>query len=211
VGLSDRRREYDTTGLERADLAEDPITQFTRWFADASNAGLEEPHAMMLATTAPDRRPNARLVLLRGVDERGFVWFTNRHSQKGRELEVTPFATLVFAWIPLHRQIRVDGEVSIIDDAESDEYFASRPRAAQVGAWASQQSEVLEDRATLEAAVRAIEQRFGEGEITRPPHWGGYRLAHETLEVWQGRANRLHDRFRYRPEAGGWLIERLWP
>ena len=209
--ISSRRSEYDTAGLERADLAADPITQFTRWFDDASNAGLEEPHAMTLATTTPDRRPDARMVLLRGVDERGFVWFTNRNSPKGRELEVTPFATLVFAWIPLHRQIRVDGEVTIIDDAESDAYFASRPRAAQIGAWASQQSEVLDDRAALDAAVAAIEERFGEGEIPRPPHWGGYRLAHETLEVWQGRANRLHDRFRYRQELGGWLIERLWP
>ena len=143
--ISTRRSEYDTAGLERADLAADPITQFIRWFEDASNAGLEEPHAMTLATTTADRRPDARMVLLRGVDERGFVWFTNRNSPKGRELEVTPFATLVFAWIPLHRQIRVDGEVTIIDDAESDAYFASRPRAAQIGAWASQQSEVLDD------------------------------------------------------------------
>jgi pyridoxamine 5'-phosphate oxidase len=209
--ISARRTDYDTAGLERADLAADPITQFIRWFDDASNAGLEEPHAMTLATTTPDRRPNARMVLLRGVDERGFVWFTNRNSRKGRELDVTPFATLVFAWIPLHRQIRVDGEVTIIDDAESDAYFATRPRAAQIGAWASQQSEVLDDRATLDAAVAAIEERFGEDPIPRPPHWGGYRLAHETLEVWQGRANRLHDRFRYRQELGGWLIERLWP
>jgi pyridoxamine 5'-phosphate oxidase len=211
VGISDRRDEYETVGLERADLAADPITQFLRWFDDASNAGLEEPHAMTLATTTPDRRPDARMVLLRGVDERGFVWFTNRNSRKGRQLEVTPFATLVFAWIPLHRQIRVDGEVTVIDDAESDAYFATRPRAAQIGAWASQQSEVLDDRATLDAAVAAIEERFGEDPIPRPPHWGGYRLAHETLEVWQGRANRLHDRFRYRQELGGWLIERLWP
>ncbi|RPI07861.1 MAG: pyridoxamine 5'-phosphate oxidase, partial [Actinobacteria bacterium] len=192
--LSTRRFEYETAGLERADLAADPITQFIRWFDDASNAGLEEPHAMTLATTTPDRRPDARMVLLRGVDERGFVWFTNRNSRKGRELEVTPFATLVFAWIPLHRQIRVDGEVTVIDDAESDAYFASRPRAAQIGAWASQQSEVLDERATLDAAVREIEERFGEDPISRPPHWGGYRLAHDTLEVWQGRANRLHDR-----------------
>ncbi len=155
--------------------------------------------------------PDARVVLLRGVDARGFVWFTNRHSPKGVELAANPYATLVFNWVPMHRQVRVSGPVIEIDDAESDEYFATRPRASQIGAWASLQSEVLDDRATLDRAVAAIEERYRDTEVPRPPHWGGYRLVPETLEVWQGRANRLHDRFRYSLGEAGWVIERLWP
>ena len=205
------RRDYETEGLERADLADDPIAQFKRWYDDASQAQLEEPNAMTLATVDEHGQPDARIVLLRGVDERGFVWFTNRNSRKGRELAANPRAALVFVWLPLHRQVRVTGIVTEIDDAESDAYFASRPRESQIGAWASAQSEVIADRTVLDDAVAAVSERYRGLEVPRPPHWGGYRLAHETAELWQGRANRLHDRFRYRRDGDGWKIDRLSP
>jgi len=205
------RRDYETRGLERAELSADPIMQFLRWFADASMAGLEEPNAMTLATVDAHGQPDARIVLLRGVDERGFTWYTNRNSRKGRELAANPRAALVFVWLSLHRQVRVLGSVSTIDDAESDEYFASRPRDSQIGAWASAQSEELADRSVLDAAVSELEKRFEGGEVPRPPHWGGYRLEHETVELWQGRANRLHDRFRYTRQGDLWTIARLSP
>ncbi len=208
-GIATLRHEYETEGLEGTDLAGDPITQFTRWYEDAAN--LDEPNAMTLATVDEHGQPDARIVLLRGVDDRGFVWFTNRNSRKGHELAAHSHAALVFVWLPLHRQVRVIGTVTAIDDAESDAYFATRPRDSQIGAWASIQSEVLDDRATLDAAVADIEERFRGIEVSRPPHWGGYRLAHETVEFWQGRANRLHDRFRYRRADEGWGIDRLWP
>ena len=210
--LATLRRDYQTEGLERIDLADDPIVQFQRWYDDAATAGLEEPNAMTLATVDEHGQPDARVVLLRGVDDRGFVWFTNRNSRKGRELSANPRAALVFLWVPLHRQIRVTGSVAPIDDAESDAYFATRSRESQIGAWASVQSEELDDRATLDHAVAEIEERYRGIEVARPPHWGGYRLAHETFEVWQGRANRLHDRFRYtRRDGDAWRIARLSP
>ncbi len=208
-GIAAVRHEYETGGLELDELAADPIVQFQRWYDDAAN--LYEPNAMTLATVDEHGQPDARIVLLRGVDERGFVWFTNRTSPKGRELAANPRAALVFVWLPLHRQVRVTGTVTQIDDAESDAYFATRPRESQLGAWASEQSEVLVDRSALDEAVAAIDERYRGIEVPRPPHWGGYRLAHETLEVWQGRANRLHDRFRYSRGTDGWVIERLWP
>ena len=166
---------------------------------------------MTLATVDEHGQPDARIVLLRGVDERGFVWFTNRNSRKGRELAANPRAALVFVWLPLHRQVRVTGIVTEIDDAESDAYFASRPRESQIGAWASAQSEVIADRTVLDDAVAAVSERYRGLEVPRPPHWGGYRLAHETAELWQGRANRLHDRFRYTRDGDGWKIDRLSP
>jgi pyridoxamine 5'-phosphate oxidase len=205
------RSDYDTEGLERVDVADDPIDQFKRWFAEATLAQLEEPNAMTLATVDAEGQPDARIVLLRGVDERGFTWYTNRNSRKGRELAVNPRAALVFVWLPLHRQVRVTGTVSIIDDAESDAYFATRPRDSQIGAWASAQSEVIADRSVLDEAVTALGQQYADSDVPRPPHWGGYRLAHETVELWQGRANRLHDRFRYTRDGGGWRIDRLSP
>jgi pyridoxamine 5'-phosphate oxidase len=205
------RRDYETRGLERDNLDRDPIAQFLRWYADASMAGLEEPNAMTLATVDAQGHPDARIVLLRGVDERGFVWYTNRNSTKGRELAANPSAALVFVWLSLHRQVRVLGSVSTIDDEESDEYFASRPRESQIGAWASAQSEEIAERVVLDAAVAAIAERYKGGEVPRPPHWGGYRLEHETVELWQGRANRLHDRFRYTRQGDLWRIARLSP
>ena len=211
TSIATLRRDYDTAALERADLSDDPIEQFERWYEDASTAGLEEPNAMTLSTVDEHGQPDARVVLLRGVDERGFTWFTNRNSRKGRELAANPNAALVFVWLPLHRQVRVTGTVSTIDDAESDEYFATRPRDSQIGAWASAQSEVIADRSVLDEAVSALNRRYEGVEVPRPPHWGGYRLAHDSLELWQGRANRLHDRFRYTRDANGWRIDRLSP
>src|SRR5262249_2047622 len=158
---------YDTEGLERSDLADDPIAQFLRWYENASN--LYEPNAMTLATVDADGQPDARVVLLRGVDDRGFTWFTNRNSRKGRELAANPKAALVFLWVPLHRQVRVTGTVSMIDDAESDEYFASRPRDSQIGAWASAQSEEIADRSVLDDAVAELERRFDGVDVPRPP------------------------------------------
>ena len=210
-GIATLRRDYETEGLERSDLADDPIAQFKHWYDDASRAQLEEPNAMTLATVDERGYADARIVLLRGVDERGFTWFTNRNSPKGLELAANPHASLVFVWLPLHRQVRVTGTVTEIDDADSDAYFATRPRDSQIGAWASSQSEVLADRSLLNDAVAALEEKYRAASVPRPPHWGGYRLAPETLEVWQGRANRLHDRFRYSRSGDGWLIERLWP
>ena len=209
--LATLRHDYETEGLELADLADNPIVQFQRWYEDAAMAGLDEPNAMSLATVDDRGQPDARVVLLRGVDERGFVWFTNRNSRKGRELWANPRAALVFLWVPLHRQVRVMGSVTPIDDAESDAYFATRPRESQIGAWASAQSEVLDDRVTLDHAVAETEERYRAVEVPRPPHWGGYRLAHETVEFWQGRPSRLHDRFRYSRDGDTWRIDRLWP
>ena len=205
------RRDYETRGLERGDVSANPVAQFLKWFSEASMAGLDEPNAMTLATVDEHGQPDARIVLLRGVDERGFVWYTNRNSRKGRELAANPRAALVFVWLSMHRQVRVTGTVSEIDDADSDEYFASRPRASQIGAWASAQSEEVANRSVLDLAVAELTRRYEGLEVPRPPHWGGYRLAHETVELWQGRANRLHDRFRYTRDGDVWRIARLSP
>ncbi len=202
--------DYDAPPLDVGDVDPDPIAQFERWFADARAGGLVEPEAMLVATTAPA----ARYVLLRGVDARGFTFFSNRESAKGRELAADPRVALTFGWLAQHRSVRVAGTAARLPDAESDAYFASRPRGSRIGAWASPQSEVVDGRAALDARVAEVEARFaGTEDIPRPPFWGGYLVRPETVELWQGRPSRLHDRLRYmRDRPGGpWRIERLAP
>jgi len=206
------RRDYRRAGLDEAAVAPDPVAQFRAWLDHAVAAGVAEPNAMTLATADPEGRPSARTVLLKGLDERGFVLYTNRGSRKGRELDANPHAALVFRWDPLERQVIVNGRAGRVDDAESDAYFASRPRASQLGAWAScEQSAVVADRAAVEAALAAVEARFAGAPVPRPPFWGGYRIAHDAVEFWQGRPGRLHDRLRYRRAGDSWAVERLSP
>jgi pyridoxamine 5'-phosphate oxidase len=204
------RRDYGDRDLSSGDLAGDWSTQFAAWLADAIAAGLPEPNAMVLATASATGRPSARSVLLRGYDERGFKFYTNYESRKGAELAANPYASLVFPWIALHRQVVVCGAVERVERAETEVYFAGRPRASQLAAWASPQSRVIPDRGMLDAAVVAAEARFPD-QVPAPPHWGGFRVVPETVEFWQGRTARLHDRLRYRRAERGWLVERLAP
>jgi pyridoxamine 5'-phosphate oxidase len=206
------RKVYALGGLHEADVAADPFEQFRRWFDDAVAAGLPEPNAMVLATSSPDGVPSARTVLLKGCDADGFAFFTNRGSAKGRDLGANPRAALVFPWHPLERQVRVTGEVRAIDDEEAARYFATRPRESQLGAWASDQSAVIEGRGVLEERFAAAEQRWPDGTpVPPPPSWGGYRVVPDAVEFWQGRTGRMHDRLRYRRTGEAWALERLAP
>ena len=206
------RREYTRAGLEESDADPNPIEQFRRWFDEALAANLHEPTAMTLATATPDGRPSARVVLLKGFDERGFVFYTNYEGRKSKELEANPCCALVFYWGELERQVRVEGRAGRIPDGQSDAYFAVRPRGSQLGAWASEQSRPVRDRGALEQSMRELEVEYEGREVPRPPFWGGYRVEPETIEFWQGRENRLHDRLRYRRlRDGGWRRERLQP
>jgi pyridoxamine 5'-phosphate oxidase len=198
-------------GLGEARAAPDPIAQFRAWLDDATAAGGPEPQAMTLATVAADGAPHARVVYLRGLDERGFAFFTNYESNKGRDLEATPRAALVFFWALLHRQVRVEGTVARLSAAESDAYFAQRPRGHRLSAWASHQSTVIPSRAFLEERMADAVARFGAGAVPRPPYWGGYLVTPQRVEFWQGREDRAHDRLAYVRGAGGWRIERLSP
>jgi pyridoxamine 5'-phosphate oxidase len=213
VDLARLRQEYDAAGLEPADLAADPFEQFSAWFGAWAATDPYDANAMVLVTATPDGRPSARNVLLKGLDARGFSFFTNLESRKAAELAANPRATLLFSWIAVRRQVIVEGEVERVDDAEADAYFATRPRGAQLGAWASRQSRELADRAELEAAVAQVAARFEGQEVPRPSHWGGYRVVPDRLELWQGRENRLHDRLVYERTADGdgWTITRLSP
>ena len=207
------RRDYtERAALLENDLAGSWTSQFAAWFADAAAYGLPEPNAMIVATAGAGGRPSARTVLLKEFDERGLTFFTNYESRKGSELAANPYASLVFPWFPMQRQVIVAGTVERVSRAETEEYFASRPRGSQLGAWASPQSRVLPDRAAVEAGLAAAEERFGDGPVPAPPHWGGLRVVPETVEFWQGRASRLHDRLRFRRTAkGSWVVERLAP
>ena len=213
MDLASLRHEYASHGLDVEDLDPDPLAQFRRWYDEADAAGVWEPNAMVVATVGTDGTPDARYVLLRGLDaEHGFQFYTSYHSAKARQLTAHPSAALTFGWLDLHRQVRVTGPVGRLPEERSDAYFASRPRSSRIGAWASPQSEVLADRSCLERRVAQIEERFGAGDVPRPPGWGGYAVAPKAVEFWQGRPSRLHDRLRYRHDhAGGWVVERLAP
>ena len=189
----------------------DPIALFLTWWREAEQAGLLLPESVTLATATPEGRPSARLVLLKGVSQGGFVFFTNYGSRKARELEANPWAALAFHWAALQRQVRVEGRVARVTEAESAAYFGSRPRGSRLGAWASRQSEPIGSRAELEAKVAELQERFGNGEVPLPPFWGGYRLTPERIEFWQGRADRLHDRVLHTRVGDGWKAERLQP
>ena len=210
--LQKLREEYTRAGLHESDVNPDPVEQFRTWFDEALSANLHEPNAMTLATTTPDGCPSARIVLLKGYDERGFVFYTNHEGRKARELEENPRCALVFYWGEFERQVRVEGQASRVSKEESDAYYASRPRGSRLGAWASEQSRPIERRDLLEERLREHEAEYEGREIPRPSFWGGYRVEPEAIEFWQGRENRLHDRLLYRrSENAGWRIERLQP
>lgn len=210
--LTGLRHEYDTHGLRRADLHSDPFKQFGAWFAAALAADIRDVNAMSLATATPDGKPSVRIVLLKAFDDRGFTFFTNYDSEKGKHLETNPRASLNFFWPKLERQIRISGSVERTSREDSAAYFHSRPPGSRLGAWVSKQSEVIDSRQILDARLEQMEERFADGEIPLPPHWGGYRLKPDQIEFWQGRPNRLHDRFRYSRQAdGAWQIDRLAP
>lgn len=233
--ISDLRREYNLTGLRRSELESDPLVQFRKWFDQAAGARvggrlrrffirlyeslllatgaeLKDVNAMTLATADKQGRPSARVVLLKGLDERGFIFYTNYHSRKGLELAENSNAALVFYWQDLERQVCITGQASRVPEAESDKYFLSRPRGSRIAAWASEQSQTVKDRSALEARWRLFEKKHPDEQVPRPPHWGGFVLKPNAIEFWQGRPNRMHDRFRYtRQGDGSWLIERVSP
>ena len=212
MGIADLRIEYESAGLDVSDVDPDPIAQWLRWYEHAVAAGAYEPNAMVLSTVDANGHPDARYLLVRGVDDRGFAFYTNLQSAKSRQIALAPQAALTFGWLELHRQVRVRGHVVAASTEEADAYFASRPRGSQVSAWASRQSEEIPSREWLEAKAAEIDTRYRDTAVPRPPHWGGWRVVPFLVEFWQGRPNRLHDRVRYTEEAKGvWRIARLSP
>ena len=211
MGIADRRVQYETAGLDIEDLLANPVDQLVLWYQQAEEAGAAEPNAMVLSTIDDSGHPDARVVLARGIDSNGITFYTNRDSAKGRQLATDPRASATFAWLQLHRSVRVQGVVSVAPDAVSDAYFASRPRESQIGAWASPQSEPIGSRLDLTELVDEYRERFDGIDVPRPPHWGGYVLSIDSIEFWQGRPSRLHDRFRYTLNGNVWRAERLAP
>lgn len=210
MSIADLRREYMRASLDERDTDEHPIQQFERWFHEALQADVPEPNAMSVATVGTNGRPSSRILLLKDVGANGFTWFTNYDSRKGRELEANPYAALLFHWIALERQVRIEGRVERVSAAESDTYFQSRPLGSRIGAIASSQSQPIENRQTLERQFLHAEEKCG-GNPPRPGHWGGYRLIPDAIEFWQGRSSRLHDRILYTLHEGGWRRQRLQP
>ena len=213
MNLRDRRIQYETAGLNFDDLDESPVQQWHAWYVEAAEAELPEPNAMAISTIDAEGMPDSRIVLVRGLDDDGLTFFGNYNSAKGQQLDANPVASAVFPWIGLHRQVRLRGTVEMLPRHESDAYFASRPRDSQLGAWASPQSEVINGRDILNERHAEFAEKFAGVEVLRPPHWGGWLLVPEVFEFWQGRPNRLHDRFRYRRDdvTQDWVIERLAP
>ncbi len=211
MDLSDFRKEYAAHGIDRHELHAEPLAQFKAWFDQAKTAGVVEPNAMVLSTLGLDGFPSSRTVLLKAADERGFSFFTNYDSKKGEEIAANPRVTLLFPWFSLERQIHITGSLIKTSDEESVAYFARRPYGSQLGALASDQSDVIADRKVLEARLADLKAKYPEGQVPKPPHWGGYRLVPTSFEFWQGRTNRLHDRFHYSLNKGVWDIVRLSP
>jgi len=209
--IADIRKDYMLESLSEHEVAADPITQFGHWWEEALKSDIDEVNAMTLATATAAGKPSARIVLLKGYTEEGFIFFTNYSSDKGQQIADNPFASLVFFWKELERQIRIEGSIKKISEADSDAYFHSRPIGSQIGAWASPQSKVIESRAIIETNVQSCEAEFGNTNIPRPPHWGGYIVVPDHVEFWQGRSSRLHDRIRYRRANNEWIKERLAP
>ncbi len=205
------RREYEAEGLSEGEMADDPFTEFRQWLEGVVTAAIDEPNTFVLATADASGRPSARAVLMKEFSDEGIVFYTNLDSRKSRDLRDNPLGAATFVWVPLHRQVRFEGPIVEVGKSESDEYFASRPRGAQIAAHASHQSETVDSRAALGARFEELAMEFGEDEIPRPSFWGGWRLSPQTVEFWQGQPNRFHDRVRYRLEHGAWVKERLAP
>ncbi len=211
MDVSKLRKEYEEEGIDTANALDDPIKQFQTWYDQAKEAQIPEPDAAVIASVNEEEYPSSRFVLVRKVDENGFVFYTNYRSDKATSFSLSPKVSLTFGWLPLHRQVRVHGLVEVASEKESDDYFSQRPRGHQIGAWASPQGQAIPDRETLISRYKEIAEKFGEERIPRPEHWGGYRIRPTMIEFWQGRPDRLHDRLRYTRESDSWLIERLAP
>ena len=209
--ISKLRKEYSLKELRKKNVNKNPFDQFSNWFQDAVKSKIEEPNAMILATADKSGTPSLRVVLLKSVDIDGLIFYTNYNSQKGRELSENPNASILFFWLPLERQIRISGKVIKLDEKESFEYFKSRPYESQIGAWASKQSEAIDDRTELEKKFEKYKSLFKEGNVPLPPNWGGFKLVPQTFEFWQGRESRLHDRIRYSKSENGWELHRISP